>query len=332
MSAKRLLRAIELSVVCPCYNEMGNVAALLDRLVPVLAKMCDSYEIILVDDGSKDGTWDAILSAARTNRHIRGMRLSRNFSHQNALLAGLRQAGGAAVITMDSDLQHPPEVIPELVAAWRQGSQIVATQRQDKEVSSAFKRVTSRLFYRFFSFMAGIELNEGMSDFRLIDRRALDQLLAFAFRDRFLRGSVQWMGFRTSVVSYIAEPRYSGASKYNLPRMLRFAAIAITSFSNRPLRIGIWIGVIVGILALVELLYVVAMAIGGETVPGWASTVGVMSFLFAILFATLGVIGIYISRIYTLLQDRPEFVVSETVEFGQDGSGPKNNAGGRKPP
>ena len=325
MSGTRFPRTSDLSVVCPCYNEMGNVGPLMGRLVPVLEILSASYEIILVDDGSTDATWDAILAAVRANRSIRGIRLSRNFGHQNALLAGLRQAAGSAVITMDSDLQHPPEVIPQLVEAWRRGSQIVTTRRQDKEVASTFKRVTSRLFYRFFSFMAGIALDEGNSEFRLINRKALEQLLQFAFRDQFMRGSVQWMGFRTSVVPYMAEPRHSGATKYNFLSMLRFAAIAITSFSNRPLRIGIWIGLIVGILALAELIYVVAMALEGVTVPGWASTVGIMSFLFAILFATLGVIGIYVSRIYALLQNRPEFIVSETVEPVWDVSNTSND-------
>lgn len=306
----------EISIVCPCHNEQSNILPLVTRLQETLEQLRGTFEIILVDDGSTDGTWGAIEIASSRHNSVRGLRLSRNFGHQSALLAGLSQSAGAAVVSMDSDLQHPPEVIPRLMAAWREGAQIVLTRRLDRNVASPLKRSSSRIFYRVFSFMAGIEMKEGNSDFRLLDRQVLDVLLQFAGRDQFLRGSVQWLGFRSVTVPYEAAPRHSGTTKYNISRMVRFAATAVTSFSNRPLRIGIWLGMIVGLLALVELLYVLMMAVSGTTVPGWASTVGVMSFLFAILFVMVGIIGIYISRIYTLLQGRPEFIVTEIVSTG----------------
>ena len=306
------------SVVSPLCNEEGSVAELVARLGAVMRSLDCDYEIVLVDDGSTDGSWRAVEAATLVDPHVRGLRLSRNFSHQNALLAGLSAARGDAVISMDSDLQHPPEYIPQLVAAWQNGHEIVTTQRDDRKVASPFKRATSRLFYRFFSFMAGVRIEEGMSDFRLIDRHALETLLQFAGSDRFLRGSIQWMGFRSTCIGYEAGARFAGQSKYSLRKMVNFATTAITSFSTRPLRAGIWLGVLVGAMALGELLYVMLVALSGETVPGWASTLGIISFLFATLFMVLGVMGAYIARIHSMLQNRPQFIVAETC--GRDSS------------
>lgn len=303
----------EVSIVCPCHNEEANVGPLVERIRRVLAGTGTTFEIILVDDGSSDGTWQSIKTVADKHQSVDGLRLSRNFGHQSALLAGLSRARGAAVVSMDSDLQHPPEVIPKLLEAWRQGAQIVSTRRLDRGVASPLKRGSSRLFYRVFSFMAGIDMEEGSSDFRLLDRQVLDVLMQFAGNDKFLRGSVQWMGFRSATIPYEAGARLSGQTKYNLRRMIRFAAVAVTSFSDRPLRAGIWLGAVVGVLALGELLYVLMIALSGAAVPGWASTVGVMSFLFAILFVMVGIIGVYIARIHSMLQGRPEFIVTETA-------------------
>ena len=303
----------EVSIVCPCHDEESNIRPLVERLHRIFAESHTSFEIILVDDGSEDATWQAIQAVADAYTSVRGLRLSRNFGHQNALLAGLSQARGAAVVSMDSDLQHPPEVIPQLLDEWRQGAQIVNTRRLDAGAASRFKRKSSSLFYRILTLMAGIDMKEGGSDFRLLDREALKVLMLFASNDKFLRGSVEWMGYRSSAITYEAAPRLSGRTKYNLARMIRFAATAVTSFSNRPLRAGIWMGMIVGFLALIELLYVLIVALSGDTVPGWASTIGVMSFLFAILFVMVGIIGIYVSRIHSLLQGRPAFIVADTV-------------------
>ncbi|MGH7002322.1 MAG: glycosyltransferase family 2 protein [Alphaproteobacteria bacterium] len=303
-----------ISVVVPCYNEAENVSPLVTGVTCVLEKMGIPFEIVLVDDGSRDDTWAAIRVAAKMNAHVVGLRLSRNFSHQSALIAGLRRARGTAIISMDADLQHPPETLPALISAWRQGFSVVSTRRNDTETATFFKRTTSRLFYRVFSFLAGIAVEPGTSDFRLLDRRTLDLLLNFAEADKFLRGSIEWMGFRSAVVDYDAAKRHSGRSKYTLGRMVRFASVAITSFSTQPLRIGIWLGLAVSIMAFAELLYVIAMALTGQTVPGWASTLGVISFLFGVLFVVIGVMGLYIARIYALLQNRPSFIVVDTVE------------------
>lgn len=309
------LRDNFLSIVIPVFDEEGNIDSLVQRLVETLEKIDIKYEIIFVDDGSRDGTWTRIAAQARKSQNIKGVRLARNFGHQYALWAGLNCAAGDAVISMDGDLQHPPEVIPELVDNWRKGWDIVNTKRMDVAITGAFKRQTSRQFYRVFSYLTDVDLREGTSDFRLLDRRPLDALLGFRDAELFLRGAVQWLGFQSTSVSYEVGRRVAGQSKYNLKRMLRFALTAIVSFSTKPLRIGIWIGLATALLAFAELIYIFVQFSIGNTVPGWASAVGITSLLFGILFVLLGIIGIYLAQIHRALQGRPHFIVASTVGY-----------------
>lgn len=300
-----------LSIVVPLYCEAGNVALLVKRVTAVLAAMNASFEVILVDDGSSDGTWTEIQAACDADARILGFRLSRNFGHQHALLAGLHQARGEAVISMDGDLQHPPETIPELVAKWEAGFDIVGTSRIDSVVAGYFKRTSSRLFYRFFSMLSEVELSEGSSDFRLMGRKALDALLEMRDARLFLRGAVQWLGFKSTVVPYQLAKRHAGETKYSLTKMLRFAVGAILAYSTKPLRFGIWLGLLTAFLAMAELGYIIVNYFSGVTVEGWASTVGILSLLFGVLFVMLGIIGTYIANIHTMLQSRPNFIISE---------------------
>jgi dolichol-phosphate mannosyltransferase len=301
-----------LSIVVPVYNEEANIASLLSRIDAAVAKTAGSSEIIIVDDGSRDGTWWAICEAAAANPQIRGYRLSRNFGHQHALLAGLRQARGKAVVSLDGDLQHPPEAIPDLVAQWDDGFEIVNTCRiEESQVNRPFKRLTSKYFYRLFSRLAEVDLSEGTSDFRLIDRRALDALISFQDSEIFLRGAVQWLGFKTTTVPFRLAPRNAGTSKYNLRRMIRFAVTGMISYSSKPLRLGIWLGLITAGLAFVELIYILIQYTLGDTVQGWASTLGVISLLFGVLFVLLGIIGVYLADIHKMLRSRPRFIIAE---------------------
>jgi len=312
------LQEKSLSIVIPVFDEADNIDPLVKRLVRVLADLDLPYEIILVDDGSRDGTWTRITALANDIDSVLGVKLARNFGHQYALWAGLKCAIGKAVITMDGDLQHPPEVIPELIDNWQKGFDIVSTKRIDENTTGFFKRQTSKQFYRVFSYLTGVNLGEGASDFRLLDRRPLNALLGFRDTELFLRGAVQWLGFRNAIVSYNVGRRLAGESKYDMNRMLRFAISAIVGFSTKPLRIGIWIGLATASLAFIELIYIVIQYSLGKTVPGWASAVGVTSLLFGILFVLLGIIGIYLAHIHRALQGRPHFIVAATVGQGMD--------------
>jgi len=305
----------ELSVVAPMYNEAENVRAFVDAVEEVLLGAGIDGEIILIDDGSRDGTWQAIVEAASARSAVRGVCLSRNFGHQGALLAGLNLAVGRSVVTMDGDLQHPPLLLPELLAAWKQGYPVVNTRRTDSDDTGWFKRATSRVFYWLFSKLTGVKMDPGSSDFRLLDRRAVDALVRLGDADLFLRGLVNWLGYRTLTVPYRAGRRHSGASKFTLRKMLRFSGDAIVSFSVFPLRLGIFAGFATSALAFVELCYIFYTYAQGRVVPGWASVMTVMSLMFGVLFVLLGVIGTYLAKVYEVLKRRPRFVVDALAGF-----------------
>ncbi|TKB94374.1 MAG: glycosyltransferase family 2 protein [Nitrospira sp.] len=301
-----------ISVVVPLFNEQDNVAHLVERLANTLNILGKSYEVLLIDDGSRDATWTRIVKAAAQHHpHFRGLRLARNFGHQAALLAGLSHARGQAVVSMDGDLQHPPELIPELIKAWKRGVAVVETRRHYNAQTSCFKKLSSALFYRFFSLMSEIDMKEGRSDFRLVDRRVLDQVLAFQQSDIFLRGVVSWLDFPSTTIEFEAANRLRGDSKYTLQRMLRFAHGGIVAFSTKPLRVGIALGLVTSALAFTALCYIISQYALGHTVPGWASTLGLLVFLFGVLFVILGVIGEYVGLIYIMLQRRPAYVIDE---------------------
>ena len=301
----------ELSVVAPMYNEEGNIAAFVAAVEKVVASIGVPFEIILVDDGSADGTWSQIVAQSKLYPALRGARLARNFGHQGALMAGLSEARGQAIVSMDGDLQHPPELIPELFARWREGYKVVTTERADAEDTSLFKRTTSRWFYGLFSKLTGVSMAPGNSDFRLLDASAVRALSDMNDVDLFIRGSVTWLGFRSVTLPYRANKRFSGTTKYSLKKMLRFASGAILSFSLAPLRLGIWIGFLTSGLSVMELSYILVQYFRGQTITGWASMMGFMSLMFGILFVLLGIIGTYLGKIFELLKNRPRFLIGE---------------------
>jgi len=307
------------SVVVPAFNEAQNIPLLYRRVAEVLTQAVSrNWELIFADDGSRDTTWSVICALAADDPKVRGVRLSRNFGHQYALLAGLEVAGGDAVIMMDCDLQHPVEMVPMLLERWRSGFKVVKTMRQDSCEIGWFKRWTSRAFYRLFSVLSGVNLQPGLADFRLLDRRALDELLRLREEGLFLRGLTEWIGFPSCVIPYQAGQRACGQSQYSIKKMVRLAWNGVSSFSITPLRIGILIGLIGSLLSLLSLLYAFFGKIFGRgLVPGWASTLMVISLLFFLLFVYLGVLGEYIGRIIVEVRHRPRFIVCETKGFGK---------------
>jgi len=308
----------QLSIVIPAYNEETNLPKLYEELLKVLTSMDMSWEIIFIDDGSKDNTWKMVKSLHQTDDRIKGIQFSRNFGHQYALLAGLSRTQGKAVICMDADLQHPPEMIPKLVEEWKKGSKIVNTVRMDSENISAFKKGTSKIFYSIFSFLSAVRLESGMADFRLFDRQPLNSILQFGEQGLFLRGIVQWLGFPTSRVVFRSADRFSGVSKYTIKKMFRLAFDGITSFSIVPLRLGIVVGIVTSILAFCQMLYALYVSIIlGATVPGWATTITVMSFMFGVLFIMLGLLGEYIGRILIEVRLRPRFIINEIIGINE---------------
>lgn len=306
----------ELSVVLPAYNEEGNILPVLQALTGALSPLDMDYEILFVDDGSRDQTWNKILEAATLDNRAKGISLSRNFGHQNAIFAGLQFASGKAVVTMDCDLQHPPTLIPEMVNNWKSGFRIVETRRIDTAKVGLFKRLTSKLFYRVFSKLAGIPITPGSSDFRLLDGEVVEIIRRTRDADLFLRGLTRWVGFRSTTLDFKVGDRFSGKTKFTLRRMIRFAVSSLFSFSTIPLKLGIWVGLATSAVAFVELGYILFVYAQGRTVPGWASLTTVVSFMFGVLFLLVGIIGAYLGSIFDTIKARPKYLVQEVASVG----------------
>jgi dolichol-phosphate mannosyltransferase len=312
---------VTISVVAPVLDEVGSVGELHERLTRVLEPL-GSYEIVIVDDGSRDGTWEALRELAAADPHLRLVRLSRNFGHQVAMTAGLDAARGDAVVCMDGDLQDPPEVIGELLARWREGYDVVFAVRRSRHGETRYKRWTARLFYRAIGRMSPVEIPAEAGDFRLLSRRAADALRAMPERARFLRGMSSWIGFRQIGVPYDREPRKQGETKYPTRKMVRFATDAVTSFSTTPLKLLATLGfVLVGFCAAFLVYTLYKRLFTDDTVQGWTSVVVVVLLIGGVQLLSLGVMGQYVARIYDEVKGRPLYVVSEFVEGVEDGEG-----------
>lgn len=307
-----------LSVVVPVYNEVEALAELDARLRKALDGL-GACEIVLVDDGSSDGSWAEMRRLAAADRRIRLVKLSRNFGHQVALTAGLDAARGDAIVTLDADLQDPPELIPELVARWREGNDVVYAVRTEREGETAFKRATARVFYRLIRRLAHVEIPENAGDFRLLSRRAADALHEMPERARFLRGMTSWIGLRQAAVPFGRAGRHSGKTKYPTHKMVAFATDAVTSFSSWPIRLVTRLGLLVVLFCIVYLGYTIYLRFFTDrTVQGWTSVIVVVLLIGGTQLLSLGIIGQYVARIFDEVKGRPLYIVEETVDGGSD--------------
>jgi dolichol-phosphate mannosyltransferase len=304
-----------LSVVAPIYNEEGTIEEFYTRVCAALEGL--PFELVLVDDGSSDGTPIALDHIASTDPRVRVVFLSRNFGHQTALTAGLDHARGDAVVMLDADLQDPPELIVRMLDHWRAGCDVVYAVREQREGESRFKLATARWFYRLFDKLAQVELQPNSGDFRLLDRRALDALLSMRERSRFLRGMTVWVGYRQAAVPYRRDPRYAGETKYTLSRMLRFSLDAISSFSHRPLQLATLLGFMISTLAFIAIPVVVVLRILGSYLPGFGSITIAVLLLGGIQLIAIGIIGEYVGRIYDEVKDRPLYLVKARLNMSE---------------
>ena len=304
----------EMSVIVPVYNEEGNVALLAARVAKVAESCVASFEIIFVDDGSRDGTLAAARALNAQDRRIRTLAFSRNFGKEIAIAAGLDHADGDCVVIMDADLQHPPETIAEFIEKWREGYKNVYAQRRDRNNESAGRRWFAKKFYALFEAFGEIALPAGAGDFRLLDRQAVIALRSMGERARFSKGLYAWIGFKSTGVPYDVADRASGATKFSYRKLTRFALDGLMSFSTLPLKVWTYAGTIVSAFALSMAIYFLSRtAVYGVDVPGYASLIVSVLFFAGIQLMSLGILGEYIGRIFAEVKRRPLYLISERI-------------------
>ncbi len=304
---------MKISVIIPAFNEAENIEPLLKRLLPILEKYED-YEVIFVDDGSQDNSLEILEKCHLENKKVEYVSFSRNFGHQYALRAGIEHASGDCVISMDADLQHPPELLPQMIEEWQKGYDVVYTVRKDTQDAGLFKKITSCLFYKIFSFFSGLRLPEGTADFRLLDKKVCDVLTHMQEGNLFLRGMVFWMGFKQKAIDYEAQKRFKGESSYTLRKMVALAVLGATSFSIKPLRVAIYLGLFIAMLGGLLTTYVLYQKLfGGSVITGWSSLMSVMLVLGGVQLFMMGIIGEYVGMIFMETKHRPKYIVQKTT-------------------
>jgi glycosyltransferase involved in cell wall biosynthesis len=302
----------KISVVIPSFNEEGNIEVLATRLINVLKTVPYSYEVIFVDDGSSDGTLERLKTLSGLDNNLFYLELSRNFGHQNALKAGYDYADGDCVISMDGDMQHPPELIPQFLEKWEEGYDVVYTCREYQDEATIFKQKTSDLFYKMMNSLSDTKLEKGTADFRLIDRSVANVLTSLNENGLFIRGLVKWLGFKQFAIHYQCEARFSGKSKYNLKKMVKFAVQGITAFSVRPLYMATGIGLFFSVVAVLYIPYILISYFTGHVVSGWTSILATVVFFGGIQLMVLGIIGMYLGKLFMQSKQRPNYIIRST--------------------
>jgi dolichol-phosphate mannosyltransferase len=302
------------SVVAPIFNEVETLPYFYERVIAVMERLSEPFEIVLVDDGSTDGSPAVLRTLSRHDHRVRVITFSRNFGHQIAISAGLDYARGQAVVIIDSDLQDPPEVIARLVERWRNGAEVVYAQRAQRVGETRFKLWTASLFYRLIHGITAINIPRDTGDFRLLDRKVVEALVAMREQHRFMRGLSSWVGFRQEAVLYERQERFAGSTKYPLHKMIRFATDAITSFSHVPLQLATSFGFVLAGGSLVGIAIAILLRLVTHAIIGQASTLILVLFLGGVQLIFLGIIGEYLGRIYDEVRARPLYVVREVLE------------------
>jgi dolichol-phosphate mannosyltransferase len=300
-----------ISIVVPVCNEEENIYALHDEL----RKHVPQFELLFVDDGSTDGTLLSIQELSQTNSNVKCISLSRNFGHQNALMAGLQYATGDIIITMDGDLQHPPSYIPEMIKMLEQGYDIVITKRASTKNISGLKKMYSSIFYRFINSISDTYVEPNASDFRAFNRKVLNSILLFKERELFLRGIFSWIGFKTATINFNAPERMYGKTKYSFSNMSKLALKGITAFSFKPLRVAVLIGLVISMAAFGFGIFALVSYYRGDTVPGWASTIIAIMLLGGTQLLAIGLLGEYIASLFVETKNRPLYLVDKTINI-----------------
>ena len=307
------------SFVIPIFNEEKVLPTFYEGLEELLFDVDFESEIIFVDDGSEDGTWEILEKIQIKDNRVRLLGLSRNFGHQAALLAGIEKTSGDCVITMDGDLEHPFELIPELIKKWKQGAEVVNTRRHSGGKLPYGKKITSAVFYKIFRFLSGLELEPGMADYRLLDRRVINALQEINERALFLRGILQWVGFKQEIVHYEVGQRGAGRSKYSLKKMIQLALNGITAFSTVPLRMATLLGFTFSTLSFCYLAYAgLSWIFTDYTAEPWKAVIGSLLFLGGIQLICLGIIGEYLGRVFLEVKGRPAYLIKLNKGFKDD--------------
>jgi len=306
---------VDYSIVAPIYNELENLPELHRRVSEVMSANRGTWELVLVDDGSSDGSTEAIRALAKRDKHVRPVIFARNFGHQPAITAGWDYARGSAVVIIDADLQDPPEVIPDLIAKWKEGFRVVYAVRAEREGESWFKKFTAAMFYRIIYRITDVKIPVDTGDFRLMDRKVVDVLKTMPERHRFPRGMAAWVGFRQIGVPYKRAARHAGVTKYPFKKMLKLALNAITGFSYFPLQLATYVGFAAAGLAAISIPVVIVMRLlGSPFFEGQATTLISVLFLGGVQLISLGVLGEYIGRVYDEAKGRPLYIVSEAPQ------------------
>ena len=305
------------SIVAPIYNEEGNIQALYDRISEVMDSTGESWELVTVNDGSRDRSLELLQELSARDSHIKVVNFARNFGHQIAVTAGLDYTSGDAVIIIDADLQDPPELILEMIERWKAGYEVVYAVREERHGESWFKLLTAKVFYRMIYRITDVNIPLDTGDFRLMDRKVVNVLQSMREHNRFIRGMTSWIGFKQTGINYVRQARYSGETKYPLKKMVRFAMDAITGFSYFPLQIMIYVSFVLGVLAVlaIPIISVLRLVLGSAFLGGQVTTIVLLLMLSSFQLFFLFIMGQYVARIYDEVRDRPLYIVASTNGF-----------------